>query len=224
MGPATVDPVEALTLQAVARCMSAHLPLYSWRKPEYQFVELANLQQQWDARHRTALDVGGGTGILAQTVKMLFGLERVASVDVKDRFLPSLDIETGVYDGTTLPFADSAFDCVLLFNVLHHVPRAARVHLLSECRRVAGCGPIYIKDHLSCGALDDARLAVLDFLGNVPFSGMVRASYLRARDWSDLAACTGHRSSAALSGQYRKGTMAVMFPNRLEISIRWLPL
>lgn len=204
--------------------MSAHLPLYCWRKPEYQYVALANLQRQWDPRHRSALDVGGGTGVMAQTVKMLFGLERVVSIDVEDRFLPSLDIDTAVYDGITLPFADCAFDCVLLFNVLHHVPRSARVPLMSECRRVAGRGPIYIKDHLACSAADDLRLAVLDLLGNLPFSGMVRANYLRANDWSELAAATGHRSSESLSGQYRRGSMAALFPNRLEISVRWLPL
>jgi ubiquinone/menaquinone biosynthesis C-methylase UbiE len=216
--------VEAVTMDAVMRCMSAHLPMYSWRKPEYQYVALANLQRQWDARHRSALDVGGGTGVMAQTVKSLFGLERVASVDVEDRFLPSLEIETAIYDGATLPFADAAFDCVLLFNVLHHVPRDTRVRLISECRRVAGSGPIYIKDHLSRGAGDDLRLAILDLLGNLPFSGMVRASYLRAKDWSDLAASTAHRATESLSGRYRKGTVQALFPNRLEISMRWLPL
>jgi SAM-dependent methyltransferase len=224
LGQRTVDPVEAVTIDAVTRCMSAHLPLYSWRKPEYQYVALANLQRHWDPRHRSALDVGGGTGVIAQTIKTLFGLERVASVDVQDRFLPSLDIETAVYDGSTLPFADSAFECVLLFNVLHHVPAGARVRLMSECRRVAGGGPIYIKDHLSRGAVDDVRLATLDLLGNVPFSGMVRASYLREEDWHDLTARTGHRTAERVSGQYRKGPMEVLFPNRLEISMRWQPV
>lgn len=224
LGQPTVGIVETLTLDAVTHCMSAHLPLYSWRKPTYQYVALANLQRQWDPRHRSALDVGGGTGVIAHTIKTLFGLERVASVDVEDRFLPSLDIETALYDGTTLPFADSAFDCVLLFNVLHHVPVAARERLIGECRRVASGGPIYIKDHLSCGAGDDVRLATLDLLGNVPFSGMVRASYLREADWRDLAARTGQRTTERLSGRYRSGFMEALFPNRLEISMRWQPL
>ena len=224
LGQRTVDAVETVTIDAVTRCMSAHLPLYSWRKPEYQFVALANLQRQWDPRHRSALDVGGGTGVIAHTIKTLFGLERIASVDVEDRFLPSLDIETALYDGTTLPFADSAFDCVLLFNVLHHVPVGSRVRLMSECRRVAGGGPIYIKDHLSRGTVDNIRLTALDLLGNAPFSGMVRASYLRDADWRNLAAHTSHRTTERLSGPYRKGPMEVLFPNRLEISMRWQPI
>lgn len=204
--------------------MSAHVPLYSWREPRYQYVALANLQRQWDPGHRSALDVGGGTGIMAHTIKTLFGLERVASVDVQDRFLPSLGVETAVFDGRTLPFDDDSFDCVLLFNVLHHVPVPTRATLLRECRRVAGRGPIYIKDHLSLGRIDDGRLALLDFLGNAPFSGMVRASYLREDEWRDLASRTGHQTGERLSGQYRAGAMEMLFPNRLEVSMRWRPV
>jgi ubiquinone/menaquinone biosynthesis C-methylase UbiE len=218
------DAVKTITVEEVGRCMSAHVPLYSWRKPSYQYLALSILQQLWDPRHLSALDVGGGTGVMAYTIKTLFGLERVASVDVQDRFLPSLGIETSVYDGITLPFADGAFDCILLFNVLHHVPVPSRMALLRECRRVAGRGPLYIKDHLSQGRGDDARLSVLDFLGNVPFSGMVSASYLREEEWQELASRTGYESSACLSGRYRTGLMEMLFPNRLEVSMRWRPV
>jgi ubiquinone/menaquinone biosynthesis C-methylase UbiE len=216
--------VKTITVEDVGRCMSAHVRLYSWRKPNYQYVAMSVLQQMWDPRHMSALDVGGGTGVMAHTIKTLFGLERVASVDVQDRFLPSLGIETAVYDGTTLPFADGSFDCILLFNVLHHVPVSSRVALLRECQRVAGRGPLYIKDHVSKDGADDTRLAVLDFLGNVPFSGMVRASYLREEDWRELASRTGYESSAQLSGKYRTGPMQMLFPNRLEVSMRWRPV
>jgi ubiquinone/menaquinone biosynthesis C-methylase UbiE len=204
--------------------MAAHVSLYSWREPRYQHVVLSNLQQLWDPSHASALDVGGGTGVMAHTIKTLFGLQRVASVDVENRFLASLGIETAIYDGATLPFADTSFDCILLFNVLHHVPAPLRAGLLRECRRVAGRGPIYIKDHLSAGKLDDCRLSALDLLGNLPFGGMVRASYLREEDWRQLAAGTAHVTSAYLSGRYRTGVLESLFPNRLEISMRWRPL
>jgi ubiquinone/menaquinone biosynthesis C-methylase UbiE len=215
--------MQEITVDAVRRCLSAHVPLYSWRRPVYQYAVLSNLGRLWNPAHRSALDIGGGTGVMAHTVKTLFGLERVASVDVEDRFLPSLAIETSIYDGTRLPFADASFDCILLFNVLHHVPVAARVPLLRECRRVAGAGPIYIKDHLSQGRADDLRLTVLDLIGNTPFGGMVRASYLREAQWRELAAQTGHEPGAPLSGAYRHGPSAVLFPNRLEVSMRWRP-
>ena len=216
--------METITIEDVRRCMSAHVPLYSWRRPIYQHVALENLQQLWDPGHSSALDVGGGTGVMAHTIKTLFGLERVASVDVQDRFLPTLGIETAIYDGTTLPFADNSFDCILLFNVLHHVPAAARAALVRECHRVAGRGPLHIKDHISNGNADDRRLAVLDFLGNVPFSGMVSASYLRENDWRQLASTTGYDTSERLSGRYRTGILGALFPNRLEVSMRWRPV
>lgn len=213
--------MQEITIDAVRRCLAAHVPMYAWRSPFYQYVALRNLQRQWSSAHRSALDVGGGTGVMAQAVKTLFGIERVASVDVEDRFLATLDIETAVYDGATLPFADASFDCILLFNVLHHVPVTARAALLRECRRVAGAGPIYIKDHLSQGVGDDLRLTVLDLVGNLPFAGMVRAHYLREREWRELAAQTGHEGDAPLEGVYRRGVAAALFPNRLEISMRW---
>lgn len=212
-----------LTIEEVRKCLAAHSSLYKWRTPHYQYVMLRNLQCLWAGDHRSALDVGGGTGVMAHAVKVLFGLDRVSSVDVENRYLSSLDIDTAVFDGQALPFPDASFDCVLLFNVLHHVPVAARAKLLLECRRVAGRGPLYIKDHISRGMVDDLRLAALDLLGNVPFHGMVTASYLREREWNDLAARTGHKVEQALCGRYRTGSATLVFPNRLETSMRWLP-
>ena len=212
-----------ITLESVARCMSAHVPMYAWRRPVYQHVMLQSLQQLWEPDIQSALDVGGGTGLMAQTVKTLFGLRRVASVDIQDRYLGSLSIETAIYDGCTLPFPDGSFDCILLFNVLHHVPRPVRPQLLRECRRVAGIGPIFIKDHLAQGVIDDIRLGVLDLLGNVPFNGMIRASYLRADDWQDLAKATGLMAGEPVVGKYRTGAFAALFPNRLETAVKWRP-
>lgn len=216
--------MKTISVDDVSRSMSAHVPLYSWHKPVYQHVALTNLQRLWDTRHSSALDVGGGTGVMAQAIKTLFGLDHVTSVDVQDRFLPSLSIETAIYDGTALPFPDGSFDCILLFNVLHHVPVASRATLMRECRRVAGYGPIYIKDHISRGAADDVRLAILDLLGNAPFRGMVKATYMRDEDWHDLAIGTGHGTSERLSGPYRAGPFEALFPNRLEVSMRWHPV
>ncbi|MGH8220855.1 MAG: methyltransferase domain-containing protein [Steroidobacteraceae bacterium] len=215
--------MERITADAVRGCIATHAPVYSWRKPVYQSIALESLQRLWDPAHRNALDVGGGTGLIAHATKRLFGLDRVVSIDVKHRYRPMLDINAVIYDGTRLPFRDASFDCVLLFNVLHHVPIGFRPALIRECRRIAGRGPLYIKDHLSMGAVDDARLALLDALGNIPFGGMVSASYLSESDWNRLAAETSHREGVRLSGRYRGGPLAAIFPNRLEISMRWQP-
>ena len=110
-----------------------------------------------------------------------------------------------------------------LFNVLHHVPHEHRAPLLRECRRVVGEGSVYIKDHLSTGAIDVARLAALDLLGNAPYNGMVRARYLTEADWSALQQEAGFHEEMRFSGAYRDGVFAALFPNRLEISMKWRP-
>ena len=77
---------------------------------------------------------------------------------------------------------------------------------------VAG-GPIYIKDHLAASRLDHARLFALDLMGNVPFGGMVKASYLTAEDWRQLAAAAGYRIDRQIGGAYRFGVFERLFPN-----------
>lgn len=219
--PTRVGPPRKILMEDVRRCMAARAPMYRWRAPVYQHTAICALRELWDSSHRSALDVGGGTGAMAQTIKTLFDLDRVASVDVKDRYIRNLDIRTSVFDGVQLPFTDASFDCVLLFNVLHHVPVASRAKLLLECRRVAGSGPIYVKDHVSKGHADDFRLTLLDLMGNLPVNGMVRAHYLREEDWRHLASTTGHLIDGRISGTYRSGGFRMLFPNALEISMRW---
>ena len=205
----------------VAAILARHVPMYRYRKPVYQAVMLSGLRELWSPEDRRVLDVGGGTGVVAQAVKELFPVEQVTSVDVVDRFLPTLDIATAPYDGVTLPFPDRSFDCVLLANVIHHVPVGVRVALLRECARVAGAGHLYIKDHEAKGGLDRLRLAILDALGNTPFGGQVRASYPAHSEWDELAAASGYGIERRLSGEYRGGLFGALFPNRLEITMRW---
>ena len=215
-------PLPAISLARVQPLIARHLPLYRTKLPTYQTELLRAFETLWDPAHTRVLDVGGGTGIIAQAMKDLFGIAHVTSVDVQDRFLKSLDIETRVYDGARLPFEDASFDCVTFSNVLHHVPVAVRPGLMRECVRVAGGGPIYIKDHLATSRLDHGRLFVLDALGNVPFGGMVEASYLTAADWNTLASDCGCRIDRQISGAYRSGAFAQLFPNRLEVTMRWV--
>ena len=217
----SMNPV---TLESVRDILSVHVPLYKWRRPIYQTVLLDQLRAMWDPQLRTILDIGGGTGLLAHAIKALFDVGHMTAVDVEDRFLKALDIDFSIFDGRRIPFPDASFDGVTILNVLHHVPEGMRAELLLEARRIVGNGPIYIKDHFSCGWLDDLRLFVLDLLGNLPFSGMVRAKYLRAADWAALAEITGHRIETQASGAYRSGPSSWIFPNRLEICMKWLPL
>ncbi len=219
---AASDDVD-LSLHAVTRVIGRHVPLYRKYPPTYHATLLRSLREVWDARHGRVLDIGGGTGIIAQAMKDLFAIPNVTSVDVTDRFLKSLDIVALTYDGHRLPFPDRSFDCAVFSNVLHHVPVASRSLLLRECARVTGGGPIYIKDHLAASRLDHARLWLLDAIGNVPFRGMVKAEYLDEHDWQGLAESAGYRVSERVSGPYRRGVYERLFPNRLEITMRLQP-
>jgi SAM-dependent methyltransferase len=150
--------------ERVAEVLGTRVALYRHRRPVYQTVLLQSLRGLWDSADQHLLDVGGGTGLIAQAIHELFPIARITSIDVEDRFLPGLSIETATFDGTKLPFPDASFDCVLLSNVLHHVPETSRVGLLLDCSRVDGGGRLYIKDHLATNALDRMRLAVLDYV------------------------------------------------------------
>lgn len=211
-----------ITDEAVAAILRRHLKLYRWRKPAYQAEMLRRLAELWDESCTRVLDLGGGTGVMAETVKALFPVERVLAVDVHDRFVDGLSIETLAYDGARLPFADGGFDCAMVNNVIHHIPKDQRVAVLSEAVRVAGGGPLFIKDHLAASRLDHLRLVGLDMMGNLPFDGMIQADYLEQADWDELAAGIGYRIERTLSGRYRGWPLAIAFPNRLEISMKWV--
>lgn len=201
--------------------LSSHLAMYRKKTPFYQTVMLDSLRELWIGHPRKLLDVGGGTGVIAQAISELFPVDEVHAVDVVDRFCPSLSVPTTRYDGKTLPFGNSTFDAATLNNVMHHVPIESRAELLREIRRVVD-GPLYIKDHESRGLTDNLRLTAMDAIGNIPFGGMVWARYLNQADWKKLADESGYRIAERItSATYRKGLNAWLFPNRLEVTMRF---
>ena len=210
----------AITLERVSEVLAAHAPLYLRRAPVYQAVMLADLAEIWQGPHDRVLDVGGGTGVIAEAIQRLLPAREVFAVDVVDRYFPTLSVETRVYDGRTLPFADRSVEAATINNVLHHVPREARSALMAEIARVVS-GPIYIKDHVASSRLDHWRLAALDAIGNIPFGGQVDAQYLTMLEWEQLADAIGAHIGATRRGSYRHGPMAWLFPNRLEATFRF---
>lgn len=212
--------MSTITLDNVAQSLSRHTQLYKRRPPVYQTVMLSTLAQLWKGHHDKVLDVGGGTGVMAQAIQEFLPASSVAAVDVVDRYFDTLSVETHVYDGKHLPFGDGSFDAATINNVMHHVPPAIRAELMREIRRVVN-GPVYIKDHVAGSPLDHARLAVLDAIGNIPFGGQVDADYLSASEWRSLAAEAGYEIAEQASGTYRRGPMAWVFPNRLETTMRF---
>jgi SAM-dependent methyltransferase len=214
--------LSAITVESVREVLAAHAPLYRRRKPVYQAVMLADLAEVWSGVHDRVLDIGGGTGVIAEAIKALLPAREVVAVDVVDRYFPTLSVETRVYDGCNLPFADGSFDAATLNNVLHHVPHDIRSRLMAEIARVVR-GPIYIKDHVATSRFDSWRLAALDAIGNIPFGGQVHAQYLTMGEWQALAAGIGRHIGAARSGRYRGAAMAWLFPNKLEATFRLDP-
>jgi len=78
------------------------------------------------------LDIGSGNGLITHTLRKQ-GYDTTA-VDVADlSIIP--EVETVVYDGQQLPFADKAVDVALLLTVLHHCTDPVAV--LAEALRVA---------------------------------------------------------------------------------------
>ena len=212
-----------ITPSVLQPILGRHLAMYRTKSPGYQSVMLNSLLDVWVGHHDHLLDVGGGTGVIAQAMAELFPVGRVQAVDLVDRFCPTLSVETRQYDGRHLPFGNGECDAATLNNVLHHVPVKERVGLLREIRRVVD-GPLYIKDHVSNGRLDDWRLTAMDAIGNIPFGGMLWAQYLRRREWEELAASSKYRIAASTGGTYRTGLHALIFPNRLEITLRFDPV
>lgn len=208
---------------AVQGILSAHLPIYRTKVPYYQAAMLDSLRQLWVGQPNRLLDVGGGTGVIAQAISELFPVGEVEAVDLVDRFCPTLSVLTKRYDGKTLPFENAAFDAATLNNVMHHVPAAVRVDLLREIRRVVD-GPLYIKDHVTRGQVDNVRLTIMDAIGNIPFGGMVWARYLTLSEWESLAEDSGYVIAARVTSMpYRQGFYARLFPNRLETTMRFEP-
>jgi SAM-dependent methyltransferase len=205
---------------AIAEMLARHQPIYRWRKPHYIVQLLRDLASLLPERNCRILDIGGGSGLVAEAITRFFPGKSVTAIDVVDRFLPSLTIERKTFDGRTIPCAGGAYDCALFSNVLHHVPIEARATLMAEALRASGGACVVVKDHVAASALDRARLAWLDFVGNLPFGGMVQAEYLSEAAWHELfiaANCCGER----LAGRhYRTGAAALAFPNRLEVLFR----
>jgi len=200
--------------------LASHQSLYRYRKPRYQIQLLKDLATLLPSGSCRVLDIGAGSGLVAEMIASMFSGKSVVAVDVVSRVLPTVRVPFHTFDGRTLPFENRSFDCALLSNVLHHVAVDERGPLLRETLRVTGGGPIVIKDHLAESGVDHLELAVLDFIGNAPFGGMVTAQYLSGRDWDELLAAVGCTGERLPESPYRGGAFAAIFPNRLEICMR----
>jgi SAM-dependent methyltransferase len=89
-----------------------------------------------EVRPRRVLDVGCGTGEMAEQIQRELGAEVVA-VDVAQRMVDltrARRVDARLADVQSLPFADGDFDCVSACWVLYHAADLDRA--ISECARV----------------------------------------------------------------------------------------
>lgn len=127
------------------------------------------------------LDVGCGSGEVAECLQRRLPLAQVQGVDVLLR--PQTRIPVKLFDGQKLPFPDGSFDYCLLVDVLHHTEQPQE--LLRECLRVARRG-VVIKDHLCDGSWDRVRLRFMDFVGNWGHGVVLPYNYLSREQWRQL--------------------------------------
>ena len=139
-------------------------------------------------RAASLLDIGCGDGSVATGIGAAIGATRLAGVDVLVR--PGTAIPVTPYDGEHLPFADGAFEAVVLSDVLHHCEHPAIV--LREALRVAS-RVVAIKDHFRFDRLTGAILLAMDRVGNAGPGVLVRGTSFTGGELAALVHDAGGR-------------------------------
>lgn len=155
------QPIYALRLRALVPLMTAHL-----------------------RENDQLLDVGCGGGRLGRAIMESPSCPArvtVTGLEVQKRDGEQL-IPVINYDGGAFPFPESAFDVVILADVLHHAEEPHR--LIGESLRVARRG-LLIKDHKIDGPLAYPRLAFIDWAANAPYDVACLYRYNAAEQWAE---------------------------------------
>ncbi len=155
------------------------------RRRVRRLVELIEQRLPGQAR---VLDVGCGDGLIGSLLSTRRPDLQVEGVDVLVR--PRTHLPVHRFDGHQLPFADAAFDALLLIDVLHH--SESPLDLLRECGRVAR-DRVIIKDHLADGWLARPLLRAMDYVGNAGHGVALPYNYWTHRQWSDAFGTLGWR-------------------------------
>ena len=134
-----------------------------------------------EAAPRRVLEVGPGTGWLAERVQAELGAEVVA-VDISERMVAltrARGVEALVGDVQELPFEDESFDCCVAAWMLYHVPNVARG--ISELARVLRPGGRLVAVTNGDDHWEGLRELVGYEWGETPFSAENGEELLRRR-------------------------------------------
>src|SRR6185295_9288744 len=124
------------------------------------------------------LDLGCGDGLMASAIQAGRPDIEVRGADVLVREETHIPVDR--IEGERLPYADAAFDAVMMVDVLHHTSDPAAI--LREASRVSR-GAVLIKDHLSDPWLGFARLRFMDFVGNAHHGVALTYNYWPRARW-----------------------------------------
>jgi len=148
---------------------------YTYRNPilryaNRRFLETVDLLLS-DLDFQTLLDVGSGEGIVFRRIAQRFH-PQITALDIdfaRVKAAQDHDGDTPLLNASaeSLPFADNAFDLVLLLEVLEHVGNPQQV--LAEARRVSRRFLLLSVPHEPWWRIGNiARLKYLRDLGNTP--------------------------------------------------------
>ena len=142
---------------------------------------LANRIEELIPNNSSILDVGAGSGEIANTILSKRPDLDITCIDIKNR--DDTEIEIKSFNGKEIDYEDSSFDFAIIVDVLHHTYN--KKELLREAFRVSKTGVI-IKDHLYKNKLDHAILSIMDYIGNRPYSIDVIYDYFTLEQWEVL--------------------------------------
>jgi len=144
----------------------------------------------------SVLDVGAADGRLAHAMSGSVS----ASFQECDVHVPEKTLIPVVKtDGTTIPFDDDSFDCVMINDVLHHDTEP--INILREAKRVARRF-VLLKDHYFDNRLDVFGLRVMDFIGNYPYGIRLPYNYLSIQTWNGMFDVLGLRIQSQSQFRY----------------------
>lgn len=129
------------------------------------------------------LDVGCGSGALGSALALQSGSKKIEVQGVETHPRGGEPIPVTPYEGARLPFADGAFEVVIVADVLHHEAEPER--LLAECARVSR-RHVIIKDHVVAGPLAHLRICFLDWAANAGYGVPCLYQYLTLGQWNSL--------------------------------------
>jgi SAM-dependent methyltransferase len=174
-----------------------------------------------DLNPRNIMDFGSGMGNAVKPLRAAFPDARIECVDVSAESLrecEGLNVAnsfTQVYDGITLPYADSSVDLAFTACVFHHIPESDHVMLLKEIRRcLSPHGKMVLFEHNPLNPL--TRLAV----ARCPFDE--NAVLIHAGEMKRRFLAAGFSSVEVGFRLFVPGFLSSLRP--MEKHLEWLPL